>query len=57
MELKMLPIIRLLAAPPPVIVLFTCKQKIHPIMSPLGPDIYPPLVCINLLYDILKLNY
>ena len=43
--------------PPPVIVLFTCKQKIHPIMSPLPPDIYLPLACIDLLNDILKLNY
>ena len=25
-------------------------------MSPLSPDICPPLFCINLLYDILKLN-
>ena len=45
------------AAPPPVLVLFTRKQKIDPIMSPFRPDIYPPLACIDLLYDISKLNY
>ena len=43
----------MISAPPP----FTCKQKIRPIMSPLPPDIYPPPVYIDLLYDILKLNY
>ena len=46
----------IISAPPPPCPI-TCKQKIHPIMSPLAPDIYPTLVYIDLLYDILKLNY
>ena len=43
--------------PPPAPLPVNKKYTQLRALSPPPPDIYPPLVYIDLLYDILKLNY